>query len=452
MKIQWYRSATVGIFSQAGTSILCDPWITDGAFIGSWFHWPPLEGFEFDELAKRKWDALYISHFHADHFDRKLVAAIARSSPDTQVFLPNFANKWLLRAVINCGFEPHRVIELENNSRFSFKDFSITMFVADYCKPQICGAQIPCMTSPRKQTANDSLALFEADGYRVLNANDALAVQSAQKLWPLIGDVDLLLGHYGGAGPFPQCFIDIQDDEKLIKASELGWSFVDRLIETGRLLNARYVMPYAGQYVLGGKLNPLNPFRSIIPISKVIDRIESADFSIPLTIQPFSEFDLKTANSFTPWCEPTQIEFDSYIAQISQVAYPYEGSKEDWPNGLDQMQSSLERVTEEFAALVDSGVEGSESSITISTESASMSINFSRTEATITKNGPIFEKHTEISCDSRLLRRLIIRKPGYTGFTPYHFNQAEIGSHFRWGRTGPYPNETRLLNFMQCVL
>ena len=204
MKVQWYRSATVGIFSQAGTSILCDPWITDGAFIGSWFHWPPLQGFEFDELVTRKWDAIYISHFHADHFDRKLVAAIARSSPDTRVFLPNYPNKWLLRAVINCGFEPHRVIELENNSRFSFKDFSITMFVADYCNPQICGAQIPCMTSPRKQTSNDSLALFEADGYRVLNANDALAVQSAQKLWPLIGDVDLLLGHYGGAGPFPQ--------------------------------------------------------------------------------------------------------------------------------------------------------------------------------------------------------------------------------------------------------
>ena len=49
MKVQWYRSATVGIYSQAGTSILCDPWITDGAFIGSWFHWPPLEGFEFED-------------------------------------------------------------------------------------------------------------------------------------------------------------------------------------------------------------------------------------------------------------------------------------------------------------------------------------------------------------------------------------------------------------------
>lgn len=452
MKIQWYRSATVGLFSQAGTSILCDPWITDGAFIGSWFHWPPLEGFEFEELAKRKWDAIYISHFHADHFDRKLVSAIARSNRDTRVFLPNYVNKWLLRAVINCGFEPDRVIELENNSEFSFKDFRITMFVADYCNPQICGAQVPCITSPRKQTANDSVALFEADGYRVLNANDALAVQSAQKLWPLIGEVDLLLGQYGGAGPFPQCFFDIEDDEKLKKASELGWRFVDRLIETGRLLNARYVMPYAGQYVLGGKLSPLNPFRSVIPISEVIDRIGSAQFSIPLTIHPFSEFDLKTDNSLEPWIEPSKSHLDSYIDRISQVSYPYEGPAEEWPNALDQMRSSLAKVAEEFAAGVAFGIKGSESSITISTEIASMSVNFSQKEASVTDNGPRFENHTEIICDSRLLRRLISRRAGYKGFTQYHFNQAEIGSHFIWKRSGPYPKETALLNFMQCSI
>jgi UDP-MurNAc hydroxylase len=308
------------------------------------------------------------------------------------------------------------------------------------------------MTRPRKLTVNDSLALFEADGYRVLNANDALAVHSAQQLWPLIGAVDLLLGHYGGAGPFPQCFVDIDDDQKLQKASELGWKFVDRLIETGRVLNARYVMPYAGQYVLGGKLSSLNPFRSVIPISKVIDRINSAQFSFPLSILPFTEFNLKTANSLTPWIEPPKSVFDSYLDRIGQVSYPYEGPAEDWPNALDQMQVSLEKVRKEFTAMVDFGIVGSESSITISTESASMSINFSKSEASITKNGPIFENHTEITCDSRLLRRLISRKSGYRGFTPFHFNQAEIGSHFTWKRSGPYPKETGLLNYMQCSI
>jgi hypothetical protein len=155
----------------------------------------------------------------------------------------------------------------------------------------------------------------------------------------------------------------------------------------------------------------------------------------------------------TKWDSYTENEkndFNSYLDRIGQVSYPYEGPAEDWPNALNQMRSSLEKVREEFTAMVGLGILGSESSITISTEIASMSINFSKSESSITSNGPIFEKHTEISCDSRLLRRLIIRKSGYKGFTPYHFNQAEIGSHFTWRRSGPYPNETQLLNFMQC--
>jgi UDP-MurNAc hydroxylase len=155
MKIQWYRSATVGIFSKSGTSILCDPWITDGAFIGSWFHWPPLEGFEFDELASRKWDALYISHFHADHFDRKLVAKIARNQPSTIVLIPLYENKWLKRAVENCGFKSDRIQEIPSDQKIHFKDIDITMYVADYCNPEICGASIPCTFSTKKFRAND---------------------------------------------------------------------------------------------------------------------------------------------------------------------------------------------------------------------------------------------------------------------------------------------------------
>jgi Cft2 family RNA processing exonuclease len=42
--------------------------MTDGAFLGSWYHFPPLEGFEYQELLARRWDAVYISHFHADHY------------------------------------------------------------------------------------------------------------------------------------------------------------------------------------------------------------------------------------------------------------------------------------------------------------------------------------------------------------------------------------------------
>lgn len=54
MKVEWFRSATVGISSETGSTILCDPRMTDGAFLGSWYHFPPLEGFEYKELLARR--------------------------------------------------------------------------------------------------------------------------------------------------------------------------------------------------------------------------------------------------------------------------------------------------------------------------------------------------------------------------------------------------------------
>ena len=43
MKFEFIGNAC-GIFvGSNGTKILCDPWIVDGVFEGSWFHYPPLK-------------------------------------------------------------------------------------------------------------------------------------------------------------------------------------------------------------------------------------------------------------------------------------------------------------------------------------------------------------------------------------------------------------------------
>ncbi|WP_095696663.1 MBL fold metallo-hydrolase [Candidatus Planktophila versatilis] len=450
VKIQWYRSATVGIFSDSGNSILCDPWMTDGAFIGSWYHWPPLEGFEFDFLVSKNWDAIYISHFHADHFDRKLLAAIIRNNAVVKVLIPEYSNKWLRRAVLNCGVTPNNLIEIPNNKSVQFKDFSIRMFVADYCNPQMCGASISCVSSPRKQSANDSVALFEADGQRILNANDALAVQSAQRLWPVVGEVDLLLGHFGGAGPFPQCFADLNKLEKLENAREMGQTFVGRLIETAGRLNAKFTMPYAGQYVLGGSLTELNEYRSVIPLSQVLSCIADSGVTTPVSMLPFGEFNLTQSSLSEEWREPPASIQEAYLEKIKKVLFPYQKFEEDWPGAKVSLNRALQRVKNEFDAYVEEGGSGSISSITIMTEGVSKTINFGLGQSTLSES-PQYENHSTIQLDSRLLKRLLIRKAGYQGFTQYHFNQAEIGSHLTWSRKGPYPSETQFLNFLQDI-
>ena len=441
----------MGIFSKSGTSILCDPWITDGAFIGSWFHWPPLEGFEFDELANRKWDAIYISHFHADHFDRKLVAKIARNHSSTIVLIPLYENKWLKRAVENCGFKLDRIIEIPSDQKIHFKDIDITMYVADYCNPEICGASIPCTFSNKKFRANDSVALFESDGKRVLNANDALAVHTAHRLWGRIGEIDLLLGHFGGAGPYPQCFNTLSDESKKQEALKTGWVFANRLISTSTALKARFVFPYAGQYLLGGKLSALNDFRSVIPLPEVLASTKTNSLSVPISLKAFGEFDLESESSTGEWVEPSTLVKEGYVAKISKNLYPYELGELEFIHGQEILSNALKSIKPIFEKYLADGSTGSQSSIVFQAKEIKSAINFGKDFCSVT-DSEIFDNVTTISVDSRLLKRLILRKPNYQGFTQYHFNQAEIGSHFAWSRVGQYPKETQFLNYIQSTI
>ena len=61
---------------------------------------------------------------------------------------------------------------------------------------------------------------------------------------------------------------------------------------------------------------------------------------------------------------------------------------------------------------------------------------------------PIFENVTTITMPTELLKRLTTRVRGYKGFTPMHWNQADVGSHFTWKRHGSYDLASHsLLNF-----
>jgi UDP-MurNAc hydroxylase len=425
--------------------------MTDGAFIGSWYHWPPLEGGEFEYLVNKNWDAIYISHFHADHFDRNLLSAIARNQSEIKVIIPDYSNKWLKRAVLNCGIIPQNLVELPSNKILSIKDIDVKMYVADYCNPQICGVSVSCQSKPRNQTANDSLALFEADGQRVLNANDALAIASVVKIYPLIGEIDLLLGHFGGAGPYPQCFSDLSEIQKKEAAAKNGWVFVNRLIQAAEKLNAKFTLPYAGQYVLGGNLSDLNSYRSVIPMHQVLEKVQASGVTNAVSIMPFEEFNLTLETFGGMWMEPSSEVLSSYLNRISKISFPYQRKIEDWPDGSDQFMGALKQVEHNFDVFLKNGGKGSNSSITIKAEEIQGTLNFGEKNVSISESN-MYENHTVIEMDQRLLKRIVIRKSGYSGFTPFHFNQAEIGSHMIWRRQGPYPTETQFLNYMHHYL
>lgn len=451
MKVEWFRSATVGISSSAGSTVLCDPWMTDGAFLGSWYHFPPLEGFEYRELLARRWDAVYVSHFHADHFDRKFLAELARTQPECVAIIPRFAHDWLRRAIENCGFAGERLISLDSGSSHRVGDLAVKVFVADHCDPTICGVNIPCHNQNPRMASFDSLAVFQADGATILNANDALSIKSVTNVLPFVGDVDLLLGHYGGAGPFPQCFADLTGNEKTVKARMLAEGFLQRLSSAARAVKANYIMPFAGQYVLGGRLARLNNYRSVVPLSEALDWLAENTEAVPVGLAPFSSFDLSTGVVEKEWREPPTEKIKQYISRIAEHSFPYEKVSVKWANAESELYDALEGVAYEYRRRICLGEAPTTHRISVVTSRVSGTIDFLGAEAVV-QVGPVEEmvaSETRLTCHPNLLKGLIQRADGFSGFTPMHFNQAEIGSHFEWRRTGEFNEVVRCLNFMQ---
>lgn len=446
MKIKWYTNACVRISANDGTNILCDPWVNPGAFLGSWFQWPPLPE-DFGELLLREpCDGIYISHLHPDHYDPKFIAKFSRSRPDVPIYIAEFAHEWLKRSLRSVVSGNTNVIEVPTLQEIDVGgSLSLKIFAADTCNPSVCGSNIPCQTNPVVRGI-DSIGVFRADGKIVVNANDAMGVQLIPRIAANIGHADLIMGHYGGASPYPQCFPEVVD--KKTAALAVVQDACKMLISAADALQAKYVMPFAGQYILGGRLSGLNADRATLPLDKAALYIQSQTARKVLTVMPFGELDLDSENWGQSYIEPEESMSDQYLDKISKSTFPYEDlDLQPWldvdANLLAAAQPILERSR--FAQI------GFANSFVIKDQKHSITINLDpeKIMSGISLGiNPIFSNITTIEMPENLLRRLTSRVSGYKGFTTMHWNQADVGSHFIWHRIGQFDLASHaLLNF-----
>ena len=101
-----------------GTKILCDPWVVNKIFDGSWYNFPPLKT-KVENL--QEVDAIYLSHIHPDHYDERNF----NFPKDMPIILldegPNF-----LKNLERNGFK--NFIEIKNNETKKFKEFELTLY------------------------------------------------------------------------------------------------------------------------------------------------------------------------------------------------------------------------------------------------------------------------------------------------------------------------------------
>ncbi|NRP60362.1 MBL fold metallo-hydrolase [Marinobacterium sp. xm-d-564] len=124
MKITHLQSSTQ-IIHLGEIKVLTDPWLTDGEYYGSWYHYPPFESKNFEKL---EYDYIYVSHIHPDHLSERTFKALPFKKP---VIIHNYDSKFVKRKLEMLGFE---VIECDNAVPFKFDNGgSITIYAADNC-------------------------------------------------------------------------------------------------------------------------------------------------------------------------------------------------------------------------------------------------------------------------------------------------------------------------------
>jgi UDP-MurNAc hydroxylase len=401
--------------------VLTDPWLTEGEYLGSWFHYPP---FGETNISNLDYDYIYVSHVHPDHASESTFSKLPNKVP---VLIHEFSSKFLKNKIESFGYE---VYELRHGESFTFLNgASITIFAADNCDPELCLKFMGCAPTEDSylSTQIDTLALFEYNGIRVLNTNDC-PFELASKTMIANGldrlKVDALLVGYAGAGPYPQCF-EFDSYESLKRAAkEKETKFLDSASAFVKLVQPKVFIPFAGTYVLGTRLSSLNDVRGIPKIDRAIEYIEKKveHASIGVYLKQNEVIDLENGTKLQSGVD-SHISYEDYINVISKMKLDYDDDVWDETDLLTLIDASYKRFITKAKEI------NFKSATQIIVDTDRIGFSFSCENPPLVGHENVStSQFVKLKLDHNLLHRLL-RGPKYA-----HWNNAEIGSHIQYSR------------------
>ena len=430
MQITYLSSACVLIKDQDST-LLCDPWLIDGEFYGSWCHYPPCitKPEELDDV-----DGIYISHVHPDHFSKKTLEKMNKKIP---IYIHKYHYDFTKRMAESLGFN---VIEIEHDKKINITgNLNLRILAADNCNPELCLRYYACgMVNDKTDgsTQMDTLCAIDNGEHVIVNTNDCpypLAKTSAKKIKNRYNDIDFLLFGYSSASAFPQCFnlsqSEIENSKKEIikKYLTLGESYIN-------LFKPKFYMPFAGRYVLGGKNSNLNNNRAKIELEDALDYFSKSttinhNLHKGVILNQKSTFDISKGESDYEYISVDLNEKNNYIDTVlSKRKYDYE---DDENPKLSDFIDILPKCFERFEKKRNQLTFSSDTPVFIHLpENQLLVLHYDgKPYEIISKND--FDKNTKflmIETDFKLLFRLL-RGPMFA-----HWNNSEIGSHLKFSR------------------
>jgi UDP-MurNAc hydroxylase len=430
MKITHLKSSTE-LIEANGVRILTDPWLTDGEYYGSWFHYPAYD----KPISDLDVDFIYISHIHPDHLSIKTLQQLNKSIP---VLIHHYAQDFLKRNIMRLGFQ---VMELPHNQRTHLKNgVYINILAADNCDPQLCSKFMGCAPMEKNfgSTQIDSLCVIDNGEYTLLNTNDCpydLSRTVIETVLSSYGKIHFLLVGYAGAGPYPQCFHFNDPAQQVCKAEEKKLKFLEMGLHYIRHIQPKFFMPFAGTYTLGGRLVKLNDLRGVPDIQDafdyLIDKVSKENLPCQgVLLNTHCTFDLNKKTSSSPYRRSSKDEKQTYINTVL-VPKKFTYESDPMPSAAD-IQALLGPAHERFERKRHEigFVSNTQLLIDIDEESV-ININCGQQGGyTIMSRQKAYEQgpYVNIGTDPRLLRQ-ILSGPKYA-----HWNNAEIGSHLRYVR------------------
>ena len=398
-----------GIFTgQEGTRVLCDPWIANGVFEGSWYHYPPLSTTPADVLDV---DAVYVSHLHPDHFDERFF----NFDKTIPIIALEHGHNFLRKKLLELGY--NNLVLIKDGETVAFKEFTITLF-APFTRNNFHEAEVGNLI--------DSAMVIECGGVKAFNANDNTPTpESCVELQQRFGTIDLAMINYNAAGPYPGSFANLSDTEKRSEHDRIldrNIAYMHNLVET---LAPRMVLPFAGAYILGGYLSRLNDYLGTTTWDVCAQKLNEIGLTSTEVVR-LREHDVLNIESGTssPEYVPLSPEhLQHYIQQVSGDKYPHE--LDGVPNSA-QIIADLETASDRMRQRMARAGISSDRTVTIDVDGSAIQIH------------PTFSTDTDLnatprlacSLDPRLLRRILDRVS--------HWNNSEIGCHVEFNRV---PNE-----------
>ena len=200
---------------------------------------------------------IYISHIHPDHYD-----------PD---FIKEYFNK----------FGEHKILISDHKPNYLFykmKSDGLIPTIIDEKKGMVIGntSIIILLHDTGSISDVDSAISVKYKNHQkehvVLNVNDIIMdAKFIKKIRSLFPSIDILLCGYTGAGPYPQTYFSLDDKVLIEEAKRKKESFFDRYKKLTNSLNTKVNIPFAGKYILGGKLTDLNDYRGVADAVEVLD-------------------------------------------------------------------------------------------------------------------------------------------------------------------------------------